>query len=472
MPSDTEPEALPPNDSPAGEVRAAFAMRRTERLPYPPRIRRLYVRAPKRWRRSLRTADRRIAKTVERIAETPRRRNRASLAGAIILNLLMLTVLAVYGRVRIYVPNKPAESMSIVYVDLPANVPVVDLRDPEIAIEPEPEPEPEPIPEPELKPEPEPAPVPKPEPPAAEIPKPEPEPAPDEIVDLTPEPVFARPSEIEEAPFIPDEAPAPAEATLEEPLPGDIEVTGEQVPAEEAKPLVSVEPEARQAEAEEDAGDEDATDREGAGEDAAGEQDTREQAPVAEIETRPAEKPAGDDMFDEEPVFSGSRFALPKVDLPKGDASVSPGQSGVVAIYCPEEFTDKEKAAECAGRPEIRSGWRPGSTGEDFSKAAAVLKNRNRHGDFSGDNVTFGPEIARQIEQRKRMEDLQDFRKGQDLGNAGLAPEPAGAARPDLIPGVAEPSWTKRDDPLVDRKDVEKLKKELDEAAKRADPDQ
>jgi len=176
--------------------------------------------------------------------------------------------------------------------------------------------------------------------------------------------------------------------------------------------------------------------------------------------------PAGDDMFDEEPVFTGRRFALPPVDLPKGDASAAPGTSGVVAIYCPEEFTDKEKIAECAGRPEIRSGWRPGSSGEDFSKAAAILKERRKHGDFSDDAVTFGPEIARQIEQRRRVEDLEDFRKDQNLGDVNIADDPAAGTRPQLIDPISQPSWTRRDDSLVDKKDVEKLRRDLEEAEK------
>jgi len=163
-------------------------------------------------------------------------------------------------------------------------------------------------------------------------------------------------------------------------------------------------------------------------------------------------------------------MALPPVDLPKGETSAVPGTSGVVAIYCPEEFTDKEKIAECAGRPEIRSGWRPGSSGEDFSKAAAVLKDRRKHGDFSNDDVTFGPELARQAEERKRIDDLEDFRRKQGLDKAGVATDPAAGTRPDLVPPSPEPSWTRRDDPLVDKEDVEKLRKELEEAEKRKSP--
>ena len=397
-----------------------------------------------------------------------------ALVGAVLLNLAMLAVLAVYGRVRIFVPNKPADSMSVVFVDLPANPPVVDLRDPEIAPpEPEPEPveepeialEPEPVPEPEIEPEPEPEPEPAPEP------EPEPEPA----IDLTPEEAFAPPSQIEDAPFIPDQPEPSPPPDIEETTPGDIIVEGEQAPAEEdAPPLIEAEPEARRAQAEEDARENDEDEPQSAvrGEIEAGadESDVLDEQPGAPASEPATPQPAGDDMFDEDPVFGAGRFALPAVELPKGDVSVAPGASGVVAIFCPDEFTDKEKIAECAGRPEIRSGWRPGSSGEDFSKAAAILKDRRRHGDFSDDAVTFGPEIARRAEQQRRIEDLEDFRRDQNLGGANIADDPASGTRPQLLEPIAQPSWTRRDDPLVDNKDVEKLRRDLEEAEKANSP--
>lgn len=474
MPTDTETDAISPAPDGAGASDyRPLSISRALRLPYPPRRRRLTARAPRSLRKAIRSIDRQAVRFVERAAATPKRRNTNAIVGAVLLNIAMLAVLAVYGRVRIYVPNKPAESISIVYVDLPTQLPTVDLRDPDIAPEPEPEPieEPELIPEPEPKPVPEPAPATEPEPEPDKKPEPEPEP----VIDLTPDPEFARPSEIENAPFIPDLAPEKAQPTLAEPSPGDIVVEGEQAPADSEQPLVSVEPEARQAEAEEDAGEEEDEDAQtGAGDVASGAGDKRESQSVAETPPEPAEKPkTGDDMFDEEPVFSGRRFVLPQVELPKGDSSAVPGTSGVVAIYCPEEFKDREKIAECAGRPEIRSGWRPGASGEDFSRAAAVLKDRARHGDFSNDATTFGPEIARQIEQRQRIEDLEDFRKGQNLGGSGIADDPAAGSRPNLEAPIADPSWTKRNDPLVDNKDVEKLKRELEEAErKKSVPDQ
>ncbi len=471
MPTDTEIDAT--DAAPLGAENATeetIAAAKSERLPFPPRVRRFRVKIPKRLRKPLRQIDRDVIRTIERLAATPVTRRRASIVGALVVNAAMLFVLAVYGRVHIFVPNKPAELISVVFVDLPASPPVIDLRDPEIA----PEPEPEPV-EPELTPEPEPEPVPEPEEAAEAPPEPEPEAEPEEkpVIDLTPEPVFAPPSDVEDAPFIPDQAPAETQPTLQEPRPGDIFVKGEQAPAEDAPPLVAVEPEARQAEA--DAGDEDEEDEKaGEGEIAAGADASKEEAPLAAREPlRPTDTPvAGDDMFDEEPVFNGRRMALPPVDLPKGDTSSVPGTSGVVAIYCPDEFSDKEKIAECAGRPEIRSGWRPGSSGEDFSKAAAVLKDRRKHGDFSNDDVTFGPELARQAEERRRIEDLDDPRASQrDLHGEGVGgSDPAAGTRPDFSTPGAEPGWTRRDDPLVDEKDVEKLRRELEEAERKKAP--
>lgn len=447
------------------------AFERAARLPFPPRTKGVVERAlPERVTRELQRADRDIARLAADLGETPQRRRRASLIGSLLLNTAMLALLAIYGRVHIFVPNKPAESISIVYVDLPPAA-VPDLRDPEVA--PEPEPEPEPVPEPEVLPEPEPQPTPEPEQPVEPEPEPEPEPQPEPPpLDLTPEPDFTRPAEIEDAPFIPDE-PAPAAAPEVEDRPGDIVVDGEQTPADEADPLLTVEPEARRARAEEDAGDETEEDREdGAGERAAGEEESREQAPAAETRTPEPAKPTGDDLFDEEPVFSGRRFTLPQVDLPTGDTPARPGSSGVMAIFCPEEFKDKEKAAECAGRTEIRSGWRPGASGEDFSKAASILRQKRESGDFSGDDVRYGTDLARAANQRARDADIEDFRKGQsqDLGKTGLAPEPAGTAVNIGATG-AEPSWTRRDDPLADKKEIERLRKELEEAERRANPD-
>jgi hypothetical protein len=163
---------------------------------------------------------------------------------------------------------------------------------------------------------------------------------------------------------------------------------------------------------------------------------------------------------------------LPNVDLPEGQAAITPGQSGVVAIFCPEEFTDKEKAAECAGRTEIKSGWRPGAGGEDWSEAVRLLKKdkiAGRTGASPSD--VYGAEIGGRMEDAETLNALRDFRKSQAPVNNQAADSSSNVdrtlGRPDIGPEAVEPSWTLKDDPLVTRKDAEKLREALEEAEKK-----
>ncbi len=100
----------------------------------------------------------------------------------------------------------------------------------------------------------------------------------------------------------------------------------------------------------------------------------------------------GDDAFDVEPVFgsragrlAGARSRLPIVELPQIEGQGSApgavaGASGVVAIFCEEQFSDPNKIAECAGRVQILSGWRPGDSGEDYSRAVELIREAQRRG--------------------------------------------------------------------------------------------
>ena len=101
------------------------------------------------------------------------------------------------------------------------------------------------------------------------------------------------------------------------------------------------------------------------------------------------------------------------------------------------------------------------------------MRSKREDGDFSGDDVRYGTDLARAANGRARQNDIEDFRRGQseDLNSAGLASDPAAANRPDLTPPGAEPSWTRRDDPLVNEGDVEKLRKDLEDAERRRNPD-
>lgn len=422
------------------------------------------------------------ARFLDYLAVNDVRRRRTSLALAVALNIVVLSLMAAYGRIRIWIPSTPGESaISVVMVDLPTETVLPEPFEPEVVPEPEPEPqeeEPEVVPEPELEPEPEPAPVAEPEPEVAPEPQPQPEPEkaePEPVIDLTSEPVLAPPAEQEPDIYVPEvdpgleQEPGPLTVTEEqgpdlEPAAPEPPADEQQAPAEEAPPLLEEEQSPQP-----DSGLE-VTDRTAEGE------ESPEVAGVPEeTEEASVEPPANDDQFDEEPRFAPrSVLQLPQVDLPQGEASAAPGASGVVAIFCPEEFKDKDKAAECAGRTEIRSGWRPGSSGEDWSKARELLRQAQERGQTGDDPAAvFGPDIARRLEERQRQQDLEYGRRGVGVN------DPAGAAsgnldrtlgRPDIGPRDFEPAWTLPADPNVSQEELRKLQKALEEAEKSKNP--
>ena len=383
-----------------------------------------------------------------RIAADDRRRWRASLALAIAINAVLLTALGVFGRVRIFVPNAPSDSISVVFVDLPEDPIFPELRDPETVPEPEPE-DADVVEQPELEPEPEPEPTPEPEEalqeeeaPDPEPDEPEPEPDPEPAIDLTPDTVFAPPAE-EVGPFVPETEPA----TVRETAPGapdagdaaEEAADDEQSPAEDDAPLVEEEARETGVEfAEEDAADED-------GELVAGE-DVNSLAPPVEIGDD--DEITGDDAFDNQSRFIKPRVALPlpNVDLPEGETPALPGESGVVAIFCPEEFQNEDKQQECAGRTEIRSGWRPGSSGEDWSEATRLLKQQRREGGVANGPApaqVVPPAVARRLEDERRARELSDFRRSaedvNDLSRSGDTLDDT-FVRPDIGPPGVEPS--------------------------------
>jgi len=224
---------------------------------------------------------------------------------------------------------------------------------------------------------------------------------------------------------------------------------------EALEPLITVEPEQRQeAGLDELIGEEDAD-----GEDAAGadEEDIEE-----EIEEEAPEEPLqNDDMFDVEPSFSGRRFVAPQVDLPTGEAPLTPGSSGIVAIFCPEEFSDEDKAKECAGRPDIRSGWRPGDSGEDWSRATALIKGARERGAVG---PSAGP-TARELERARNDRLIRDITD--PTRNIQEFTDPVGSigAEAGIGSGAGpEPSWTLREYGDLTQKEIDDLKKALEEA--------
>jgi hypothetical protein len=425
----------------------------------------LLQRAGRRLSSELRGFGDRSARFVDYLSVDPVRRSRASLVLAIALNTILFTVLAIFGRFEIWIPNAPGDSFRVVMVELPP------APEPPEALEPEIVPEPEPVPEPVLEPEPEPEPEPElaetPEPETPPAPEPEPKPEPEAVeplpaLDLTPAPVLAPPAEDEEAPFIPEpEITEPQEVApvVEEETPPIVVEEEVQTPADEAPPLVEevAEPEPG-AEIEE----------------AEPEEEAVEPEPAAPEETEIAEPepPANDDMFDEEPVFGRPQLPLPTVNLPEGQAAISPGSSGVVAIFCDQQFKNKDKAAECAGRTDIRSGWLPGASGENWGEAARLLKNDRAAGKVGVDpSAIYGAGVGRRLEDERRAGELRDPRRSMDSLN-----DPAGAAagnltdtlgQPNVGPAPFEPSWTLPEDPQVSQKDLKKLEKELEEAEKK-----
>jgi outer membrane biosynthesis protein TonB len=400
-------------------------------------------------RKALAAFEGRSARFLDWLSVDAERRRRASVVLAIALNLILMTTLAVYGTVKIWIPSAPGESMQVVMIDL---APLPELRDPELKPEPEavkPPPEPEIVKEPPPEPEPAVEPEPEPEPERAREPEIEPEPEPAPILDLTPEPDFSPPEE-EPAAVVTQEAPALDEGQLSV---GDrTQEDAPQTPAEEAPPLISAPSADDLAEQE------------------------RKKKEEEEAAAAAAPPPQGDDMFDEAPVLARPRLPLPAIDLPEGTASAAPGQSGVVAIFCNEQFRDKDKAAECAGRTDLRSGWRPGASGEKWDEAIRLLREGRARGE-DGPDPRYDPNFAVRAEELKSVDDLTDFRKSQDAVNAPQNQEPSilhEGDRPAIGGKAFEPSWTLKDDPDVSAKDAEKLKQELEESEKnkRSSPDE
>ncbi|MHA7873379.1 MAG: hypothetical protein ACX939_13605, partial [Hyphococcus sp.] len=294
-------------------------------------------------------------------------------------------------------------------------------------------------------------------------PEPELEAEPELEINLDPDPMLAPPAEAPEPLVIEPEPAATDDATT--PAPEDEPI--EQTPEEDAaEPLVSVEPEQDQS-----AGLEDVLgEPEAEGEDAAGDEEEEDEEPPQEDLFAEEAEVSGDDMFDVEPTFSGRRFMRPQVELPLGEAPATPGSSGVVAIFCPEEFDDEDKAEECAGRRELRSGWRPGDSGEDWSRATELLKGSRERGETA---PSYGP-AARAL-QRQRDEELirsvTDPRRSQDsvnnLPDAGDDNIMRGVEgdRPDIGPAPFEPGWTRRDLPEgLSQDDIDEIREALEEA--------
>ncbi len=564
---------------------------------------------------------------IETLAVNDRRRRFSALTMALMLNLVLLSSMALFGRFRIFIPNAPPSSINISLVSEAADPIYTQLRNPDIALEQEEEPEPEPETEPEpevVEPEPEPEPeIPEPEPepeiaepelepepePEPEIPEPEPEPEPQpepepEItLDVLLDDDLAVPEQAEEDPLIPD-------PVLERPQPLDGQSIAERfalareaverqqqeqlalAEAEEEEQVQEIE-QAEDTDQSEQAEQEDSTPEETqdiaeneqplievgergpdetAGDQLADEDELTspddvqgdvevDEALLAELEAlvdndetanedntdtedealSPPLSPedilrslsqrnqnpdsqlaqSGDDAFDEPVRFDDRRAGrlagrprslLPLVDLPtiegvEGNENTPlgafAGASGVVAIFCKEQFENPDKIAECAGRVQILSGWRPGDSGEDYSKAVEYLREAQRRGQGTSpqfrntlgeivDDPLFGPVDetvlqafrrrvrARQAENgnraradqtsRRSLTDLADPSAGSihsEENGIDIGPGPVGR-RP-----VERPSRTIRDVERFQRREreIEERLKERDKASEDDDND-
>ena len=162
------------------------------------------------------------------------------------------------------------------------------------------------------------------------------------------------------------------------------------------------------------------------------------------------------------------------IDLPETEGG---GPSGLIAIRCYEIFSDPDKIAECAGRPEVRSGWT--AEGADWSGIIASLKRGGvtvpkdrpwigppRDGLREGyeyyepfdDGLIIGRAAAEEREDWKGYAALQDPRRGVAgmMDTSRLAGDNFGFDNTWFL-GTNEPSWSLREDPHVDDRLIREL---------------
>ena len=164
---------------------------------------------------------------------------------------------------------------------------------------------------------------------------------------------------------------------------------------------------------------------------------------------------------------------MPRVQLPVGDTPITPGSSGIVAIFCPDQFENDDKAKECAGRRELRSGWRPGDSGEDWARATELLKRARERGQTGPDlDLVVGPIEARRIRNDRLLRDLEAARPNDsritnqaDGADDNLSRGVEGN-RPAIGPSPFEPNWSLPDDSELSQKEIDELREALEEAEK------
>lgn len=199
-----------------------------------------------------------------------------------------------------------------------------------------------------------------------------------------------------------------------------------------------------------------------------------EPSPEPEPENLPPAEP-----FIPEPVPAAPVQAAPQIDLAERGAAGGP--SGITAIYCPDEFDDPDKAAECAGRPEILSGWK--YEDEDWSDMAAALRrggvnvkpskpyigaphrrpladNESYYEPFD-EGLIIGRDAAKRNEMARKGEWLKDPRRevASVMDTASHSMSNLGDAEvTNYITDTWQPSWTLREEPELSLDDIERIR--------------
>ena len=172
-------------------------------------------------------------------------------------------------------------------------------------------------------------------------------------------------------------------------------------------------------------------------------------------------------------------LSVPAVALPDTDQGLGT-PDGLVALSCYEQFSDPDKAAECAGR-EILSGWQGevADLGGDWVKVAREMRRGARlprygpdpYGDLADNESIYQPQDPRF--QSKEFLELGRYREAFDseaeyrkflstydnrsyisMSNPALADHGTPISEP--LSGW-RPSWMLREDPVIDRKAMEEI---------------
>lgn len=183
--------------------------------------------------------------------------------------------------------------------------------------------------------------------------------------------------------------------------------------------------------------------------------ENREDAENAARESQEAESRLDRSVAADTPTAT----ALPTLK-PERKTQRSTKEGGIVAIYCPDAFENADKAAECAGRVQIRSGWTPpASLREDWGRIAKELRRQVVRAPELG--VILGPEEAERVIEERRVRELFDARRGvarEMPTGADDAWRRSGGVVPDIGPPPVEPSWTLRAEPTLTDRQIRELR--------------